>query len=455
MARKSGYRDTPGDADIAVARDGTGLVASGQNPGGEFALFRLISSHGSTYSTDHHGVTTSEPMKDSVQVNDRVLVICNDSDYFLRHRLSVVTHLSSIGVEAVVMAGGVPIAASRIDGWSYVHIPIERFRFAPFGDAALMIEAARTIRRLRPSAVHLITLKPAIFCGFIAIVSRLFHGYPERILITLPGLGRMLSVPKAPGERRYPVANFLTRMALQLLARSRHVHFTFETQHDYAFWTAWEVATPQNAAVIDGVGVDPALFHPAPIPRTEGKTRVLFASRLLKSKGLNAFLMMAKQLAGRPDLEFIVAGMSGDKDPDAISPQRLGQLDDIRFLGEVDNMPDLLRECDIVCLPTRYGEGIPRILIEAAATGLAAIASDHPGCREAVEDGITGEIVPISSDSDMCRDMSAAVLRYLEMPARLAAHKLAAHQRFRSREFNEKAVVARFVELLGVCPPQA
>jgi glycosyltransferase involved in cell wall biosynthesis len=380
----------------------------------------------------------------------RVLVVCNDSDYFLRHRLSVVTHLSSIGVEAAVMAGGVPIDASRIDGWNYVHMPIERFRFAPFGDAALMIQTAQIIRRMRPQAVHLITLKPAIFGGFISIVSRLLHGYPKRILITLPGLGRMLSVPKALGERRYPVANFLTRLACRAMAGFKCVHFTFETHHDYAFWTAWEVATPQNASVIDGVGVDPALFHPAPIPRTEGKTRVLFASRLLKSKGLNAFLMMAKQLAGRAELEFIVAGLSGDNDPDAISPQQLSQLDEIRFLGNVDNMPDLLRECDIVCLPTRYGEGIPRILIEAAATGLASIASDHPGCREAVEDGITGEIVPTSSDSDMCRDMSAAVLGYIETPARLAAHKLAAYRRFRSREFNEKAVVARFVDLLGV-----
>lgn len=394
-------------------------------------------------------------MKESVQERDRVLVICNDGDYFLRHRLSVVTHLASIGVETTVMAGGIPIPRSRIDGWKYIHIPIERFRFDPFGDARLMIRAARTIRQLRPHAVHLITLKPTIFCGFVSIISRLFHGYPERILITLPGLGRMLSVPKAPGERRYPVANFLTRLACRAMARSERVHFTFETQHDYAFWTAWEVATPQNSSVIDGVGVDPALFHPAPIPRTEGKTRLLFASRLLKSKGLNAFLMMAKQLSGRPDLEFIVAGMSGDKDPDAISPQQLSQLDDIRFLGDVENMPDLLRECDIVCLPTRYGEGIPRILLEAAATGLASIASDHPGCREAVEDGITGEIVATSSDSDMCRDMSAAVLKYLETPARLAAHKQAAYQRFRSREFNEKAVVARFVELLGVGPARA
>jgi glycosyltransferase involved in cell wall biosynthesis len=206
---------------------------------------------------------------------------------------------------------------------------------------------------------------------------------------------------------------------------------------------------------IDGVGVDPVLFYPAATSRRKDKTRILFASRLLKSKGLNAFLMMARQLSDRPNLEFVVAGMADEKDPDAISPQQLSQLDEIRFLGEIENMPGLLRECDIVCLPTRYGEGIPRILIEAAATGLASIASDHPGCREAVEDGITGEIVAISSDSEMCRDMSAAVLEYLETPARLAAHKQAACERFRSREFNEKAVVARFVKLLGICPPRA
>jgi glycosyltransferase involved in cell wall biosynthesis len=399
-------------------------------------------------------LTTTGPVTESVQSRDRVLVICNDSDYFLRHRLSVVTHLSSIGVETAVMAGGVPIAASRIDGWKYIHIPIERFRFDPFGDAGLMIQTARTIWRLRPDAVHLITLKPTIFCGFVSIVSRLFHGYPKRILITLPGLGRMLS-PKAPGERRYLLANFLTRTALRALAASKRVHFTFETRHDYVFWAVKGVATPENSSVIDGVGVDPVLFYPAPDSRRRDKTQILFASRLLKSKGLNAFLMMARQLSDRPNVEFVVAGMADDKDPDAVSPQQLSQLNDIRFLGEVDNMPGLLRECDIVCLPTRYGEGIPRILIEAAASGLASIASDHPGCREAVEDGVTGEIVPISSDSDMCRDMSAAILKYLETPALLAAHKLAAYQRFKSREFNEKAVVARFVKLLGICPPQA
>lgn len=182
---------------------------------------------------------------------------------------------------------------------------------------------------------------------------------------------------------------------------------------------------------------------------------MLFASRLLKSKGLNAFLMMARQLSDRPDVEFLVAGMSNDGDPDAVSPRHLSQSSEIRFLGNVENMPDLLRDCDIVCLPTRYGEGIPRILIEAAATGLASVASSHPGCPEVVEDGVTGEILPIASDSEMCREMCAAVERYLNTPARLAAHREAAYRHFQSREFNQYAVVVRFTELLGANPSLA
>lgn len=393
--------------------------------------------------------TTKVRTTNDGQSRYRVLVICNDGDYFLRHRLSVVTQLSSIGVEVMVVAGGNPIAADRIQGWEYVHLHIERFGFDPISDAALMVNTARVIWSFKPDAVHLITLKPTIFSGFVSLVSRYFHGHPKRILITLPGLGRMMSLPKQPGEPSYRVGSAVTLLAFRLLARSGRVHFTFETRHDRDFWAKRGIVTDQNASVIDGVGVNPALFYPREIARSNSKMKILFASRLLKSKGLTAFLMMARELADRPGVEFIVAGMSDDLDPDAVRPEYLEQLSEISFLGHVEAMPDLLRQCDVVCLPTRYGEGIPRILIEAAATGLASIASGHPGCREIVEDEVTGEILSATSDIEMSREMSAAVVRYLETPARLSQHKQAAYQRFQSREFNQDAVVARFIDLLG------
>ncbi|MDF0517591.1 glycosyltransferase [Bradyrhizobium yuanmingense] len=379
----------------------------------------------------------------------RVLVICNDGAYFLRHRLSVVTHLASLGVDVTVIAGGDPIRAEGIQGWNYIHVPIERFRFDPFGDARLMLRTARTIRAFKPHAVHLVTLKPAIFSGFVSIVSHFLHAYPKQVLITLPGLGRMMS-PKAPGQRRYQIASALTLLAFRVLSRRDYVHFTFETRHDREFWTDRGIASERNSSLIEGAGVDPNLFYPLENARSGSTTKVLFASRLLKSKGLSTFLTVAHDLAHRSDVEFIVAGLPDDHDPDAISHRDLEQMTEIRFLGHVTDMPNLLRQCDVVCLPTRYGEGIPRILIEAAATGLASIASDHPGCREAVEDGVTGQILSAKSDTEMRRELSAAIVGYLENPDLLKKHKRAANQHFLSRPFNQPAIAERFTELLGM-----
>ena len=89
-------------------------------------------------------------------------------------------------------------------------------------------------------------------------------------------------------------------------------------------------------------------------------------------------------------------------------------MKEIRFPGLVEDMPNLLRECDVVRLPTRYGEGIPRILIEAAASGLASIASNHPGCLEIVVQGVTGQILFGQSEGELARELSAAISKYLE-----------------------------------------
>jgi len=180
---------------ILFANSGWNSFANRAWPGSSRCSIRDVEQNGGNH----------RPSREREQSRYRVLVICNDSDYFLRHRLYLVTHLASVGVDVTVITGGPPVAAERIQGWEYVHLRMERFRFDPIGDIALAAHTARAIRSLKPDAVHLITLKPAIFSGLASVVSRFFHGYPKRILITLPGLGRMMSWSKGSGERRYPV----------------------------------------------------------------------------------------------------------------------------------------------------------------------------------------------------------------------------------------------------------
>jgi glycosyltransferase involved in cell wall biosynthesis len=311
-----------------------------------------------------------------------------------------------------------------------------------------MLRSAKVISDLKPDAIHLITLKPAVFSGLASVIAHGLSGYPRTILVTLPGLGRILTWPKDPREREFPLASALTLSALRLIAKSSAVQFSFETRHDCQFFESRGIVSEKNSTVIEGTGVDTNQFRPSTAGVRHIKKRILFAGRLLKLKGLGVFLASAYELSERDDIEFLVAGMSDNKDPDSLSSGDLAQLSYIRFLGMIEDMPNLLRDCDVVCLPTRYGEGIPRILIEAAATGLASIASSHPGCQAIVVEGETGQILHGRSDTEMARELSAAVLRYLDAPELLDRHKHAAYEHFRLRGFSQDAVVKRFCDLL-------
>jgi glycosyltransferase involved in cell wall biosynthesis len=295
--------------------------------------------------------------------------------------------------------------------------------------------------------MHLITLKPAVVCGLAALLTRQISGRPTRIVITIPGLGRLMSPGSTLQGTGAKLARFMVERTIRRLSAQKDVYFTFETHHDRSCWLRQGLIRPDNSLVISGAGVDPALFFPAG-QRRGGRVRVLFASRLLKAKGLDAFLQAARGLSGRTDVEFLVAGMVEPHDPDGYSPDRLRSEPAITFLGEVSEMAELLRGVDIVCLPSRYGEGIPRILIEAAACGVASIASDLDGCREIVEDGVTGAIVPAAPPAETATAIEAAVRRYLDDRAQLLRHGLAAREKFLGGEFSEGAVVAHFLRLI-------
>jgi glycosyltransferase involved in cell wall biosynthesis len=377
----------------------------------------------------------------------RVVVIGNDRDYFLHHRRPVVERLVELGAEVTVITGGRPPAAGEDSGWTSIHMPIDRLSVNPLRDLRLFFTSLRHIVRLRPDTLHLLTLKPTIFSGTAAVLARLVGRGPERILVTIPGLGRLMS-PDGSGIGRFSaLARGFVRRAIRFLSAREGVRFSFETGHDRDLWLAEGLIRPDNSTVVNGAGCDPRRFHPDPERRPGGPIRILFASRLLRAKGLDAFVETARRLAGRPGVEFIVAGMDDPGDPDSYPAAALGQEKSVSFLGEVRDMPALLRSVDLVCLPTLYGEGVPRILIEAAASGVACVATDIAGCREIVEDGVTGTLVPARA-AGLADALTVAVTAYLDQPERLAKHGHAGLERFFARSFSQDAVVARFIELL-------
>jgi glycosyltransferase involved in cell wall biosynthesis len=378
----------------------------------------------------------------------RVLVVCNDSEYFLRHRLSIVTELVRQGAEVSVMCGGNVISPEYIEGWAYVPVRIERFRFNPVGDFLFLMKTLLHLLKLRPDSLLLITLKPAVYSGLAAVLARLVRCGPKRVLILMPGLGRLMSPNPTMVSGMADAWRGMTSSVVRFLSKRRGFTFSFETEHDRSYWRQLGLVGDGNSIVIRGAGVDPTEYYPAATAVSDGKTRILFASRLIAAKGLNLFLGAAKHFSGRPDVEFLVAGWAEHDDPDRVDPERLAEMKEIRFLGEIPSAAEVLRDCDIVCLPTLYGEGIPRILIEAAANGLPAIASNIAGCREIVVDGVTGTILSVGNDKQMLLSLNKAILAYLENPALAKRQGAAALKYFREGKFEEKAVIIQFMDLL-------
>ena len=378
----------------------------------------------------------------------RITIICNDADYFLRHRRATADALADAGHHVRVVTGGQAIGRELSGKWQAVHIPIARWTFDPRADIGLFVLTLREVFQHKPDTLHLITLKPIVFSGLAAVAARFLSRRRMQIVATVPGLGRLMSPASAMKGRASRLSRFLVQRSICLLARRKDVCFTFETASDRDAFVNGGIVPAKNALVISGAGVSPDEFYPGSQRDPARPLRVLFASRLMKSKGLDVFLHSARSLRHRADVEFLVAGLLDPQDPDAVPLEQLEGEPSIRFLGARTDMPDLLRQVDVVSLPTRYGEGIPRILIEAAATGIASIASDHEGCREIVDDGRTGVIIPERPVAAAARAMTDAILRYRESPDLLHKHGKAARSKFLDGDYAEENVVAQFVALL-------
>lgn len=378
----------------------------------------------------------------------RALVVSNDRDYFLHHRLPIVERLVARGVSVTVAAGGKPEAPEEAKDWTFIPLPFDRLSINPLTNLWFFVRCLRLIASIRPYTLHLLTLKPAMFGGIAAIMLRPFGRGPKRILITIPGLGRLMS-PGGSGAGMFsPLARWLVGTVMRFLSARKGVRFSFETAHDRDLWIEAGYIRQDNSVAINGAGVDPQRFQPARAASKRKSIRVLFASRFLRSKGLGAFIDAARRFAGRDDVEFAVAGMPSPGDPDAMTPEELAAEPAINFLGEISDMPSLLATTDLVCLPTRYGEGVPRILIEAAACGLPILATDIAGCKEIAEHGVTGFLVPANNPEGMPDALQAVVTTYLNDRTLLRRHGLAGRKRFLAKGFDTESVVNDFEALL-------
>src|SRR4030095_1800247 len=193
-----------------------------------------------------------------------------------------------------------------------------------------------------------------------------------------------------------PFLRAWTLAALRLAVRLGRSRTVFQNRTDLAALVERGIVPADRAALILGSGVDLERFRPLPEP--DGEPTVLFCARMLWSKGVGDLIAAARILRQRgARFRLHLVGPADTAHHDGVPVAQLegwAREGVAAWLGMREDMPEMYAASNLVVLPTRYGEGIPSVLIEAAASGRAIVASDAPGCREVVRHGREGLLVP-------------------------------------------------------------
>lgn len=367
-------------------------------------------------------------------------------DWVLAHfRLPIAKALREHGAEVVfVCPPGESTDSLQAEGFRWVQWDVDRQGLAPHRELGSMVRLAAIYRRERPHAVQHFTIKPVVYGSLAARAA----GVPLAINV-FSGLGYVFSEQ----------GRHLRRLILPLLRRSGRAPRTWTftlNREDLALLHRLRIAPVGRSGLLPE-GVDTERFRPAQESGFNDVPVVLMASRLLYAKGVADLVAAAEILERRGvDVRVRIAGAPDSGNPDAVSQrdlERWKREGRVELLGARTDVDELLRSADIAVLPTHYKEGMPWFLLEAGASGVPLVASDVPGCREVVRDGITGLRVP-TGDPD---SLATAIARLVEDPylrASLGAEARSVVQ----VEHSEGRVRDHHVDLyrrLGVLPPSA
>lgn len=317
----------------------------------------------------------------------KLLYFISEDWFFCSHFLDRAKAALASGLDVVVLARvDQHRDALRDAGLRVIDLKMERGSTQPLRELGVLRQVWRVYRAERPDLLHHIALKPILYGSLVAGALRL-----RRVVNAPVGMGHVFT---ANGWKARLLRG-LVGPALRALLNPPGSKVVFENEEDLAASVQAGRVRAADAVLIRGAGVDTARFAPA--PRSDGVPIAVLGARMLRDKGVLEFVEAARLLKVRKvPLRCVLVGAPDPANPSSLTAARLQRWHVegvVEWWGHRSDMHEVLRRSHIACLPS-YREGLPKFLLEAMSSGLPAVSTDVSGCRQAVQHGVTGMLVP-------------------------------------------------------------
>ncbi|MDW6020971.1 glycosyltransferase family 4 protein [Mesorhizobium sp. BAC0120] len=332
----------------------------------------------------------------------KLLFVVTEDWYFVSHRLQLAVAASRAGYDVTVATrAGRFSELIREKGLKLCPIDFNRSGTGPVEEIRTLASLIKLYRRERPDIVHHVALKPVIYGSIAARAARI-----SGVVNALGGFGYVFSSEGAKAK----ILRLIAKPALRFALRGSNARLIVQNGDDLQRVVSGQLADADTVRLIRGAGVDPDSYGAANFAAEP--PLVILPARLLREKGVGEFVAAASLLRKRgTKARFALVGQPDPANPASVTQEEVDawvREGAVEYWGWQDDMPAVLSQAQIVCLPT-YHEGFPKSLLEAAASRCAIVATDIPGCREIVKHGSTGWLVPPRNASALADALHEAI----------------------------------------------
>ena len=358
----------------------------------------------------------------------KVIILANDTTYVYNLRLAIIKELLKQGYDVCVVAQTLKFKEElEAVGCHLVDVNFGRHGTNPFSDLKLMNTYKKIFKDIEPDYILSYNIKPNVYGGMAC------RKMNVKFMPNITGLGTALEYPGMMQK--------ITIMLNKIGLKKANVVF-FQNQENMDFFKAHKILSKNTKMVLlPGSGVDLGRHQLLEYPDNK-VIKFLYIARIMQDKGIDIYLETAKTIREKyPNTEFHICGYcDDDKYKQILDDYQNKEI--IIYHGEQKDMIPFFEEAHCIVHPSYYPEGMSNVLLEAAAHGRPIICTDRSGCRETVEDGKTGFIVPIKNTDEVIK----SVEKIIEMSNKERKQMGLNGRKKIEKEFDRSIVVKKYMD---------